>query len=307
MGAARLCRRRAGDRDHRGDRLSRSHSGLSRRLCRRRRVLRHLRLPDHASDRQPVADRRASRPIDFYARRMLRILPPLLLVTVVTLTIATLFPLLPQEGRELAKSAAATAAMISNYYFSTAATISRRRPRSTRCCTPGRSGSRSSTTCWRRPFMGAMVALAARRNWDATRALLIGGTIAIAGLPHHAGDFERPRSPPRVLLDHDAGLAVRRRRHAGDCRSPGTPAQARLRPAFGVLGLLAIAASVLLYHEHMRYPGIAAGLLPTHRHANAAGIRPRQRARAAGAAVGEPSRRSRSAFCPTAGISGTGR
>ena len=31
----------------------------------------------------------------------------------------------------------------------------------------------------------------------------------------------------------------------------------------GVLGLLGIAASVLLYNEHMRYPGIAAGLLPT--------------------------------------------
>ena len=31
----------------------------------------------------------------------------------------------------------------------------------------------------------------------------------------------------------------------------------------GVLGLLGIAASVLFYNEHIRYPGIAAGLLPT--------------------------------------------
>src|SRR5436853_7919722 len=38
-------------------------------------------------------------PTDFYARRMLRILPPLLLVTVVTIIIAMLFPLLPQQGR----------------------------------------------------------------------------------------------------------------------------------------------------------------------------------------------------------------
>ena len=54
---------------------------------------------------------------DFYARRILRILPPLLLVTLATLAIAPLFPLLPQEGRDLSTSAAATAAMISNYYF----------------------------------------------------------------------------------------------------------------------------------------------------------------------------------------------
>jgi peptidoglycan/LPS O-acetylase OafA/YrhL len=48
---------------------------------------------------------------DFYARRILRILPPLLFVTCVTLAIAPLFPLLPRELRELANSAAATAAM----------------------------------------------------------------------------------------------------------------------------------------------------------------------------------------------------
>jgi len=44
---------------------------------------------------------------DFYARRILRILPPLLLVTAVTLALAPLFPLLPLEARELADSAAA--------------------------------------------------------------------------------------------------------------------------------------------------------------------------------------------------------
>src|SRR6185437_11810012 len=54
---------------------------------------------------------------DFYARRMLRILPPLLLVTTVTLVIAPFFPLLPHEARELTNSAAATAVMASNYYF----------------------------------------------------------------------------------------------------------------------------------------------------------------------------------------------
>ena len=43
----------------------------------------------------------------------------------------------------------------------------------------------------------------------------------------------------------------------------GTTAPARLRPVLGALGLLGIVASVLFYNEHIRYPGIAAGLLPT--------------------------------------------
>src|SRR4029079_10272250 len=64
---------------------------------------------------QLLTDRFSS--ADFYAWRILRIFPPLLLVIIVTLAIAPLFPLLPQEGRDLAKSGAATAAMISNYYF----------------------------------------------------------------------------------------------------------------------------------------------------------------------------------------------
>ena len=38
---------------------------------------------------------------EFYARRVLRILPPLLLVTLVTLIGARLFPLLPQEQHDL--------------------------------------------------------------------------------------------------------------------------------------------------------------------------------------------------------------
>ena len=54
---------------------------------------------------QTLADRFSAK--DFYARRILRILPPLLLVTAVTLALAPLFPLLPLEARELADSAAA--------------------------------------------------------------------------------------------------------------------------------------------------------------------------------------------------------
>ena len=112
--------------------------------------------------------------------------------------------------------------------------------------------------------MGGMVASPARRNWNATRALLIGGA-------------HRHRRSPHVTLailsGHDRRLAffsimTRSWQFAAGGMLAiavlrGTPVPARLRSALGVLGLLAVAASVLLYHEHMRYPGIAAGLLPT--------------------------------------------
>lgn len=55
---------------------------------------------------------------EFFARRSLRILPPLLLVVALTVLAARLFPLLPAEIAELHRSAAATAAMVSNYFFS---------------------------------------------------------------------------------------------------------------------------------------------------------------------------------------------
>ena len=203
-------------------------------------------------------------PTDFYARRMLRILPPLLLVTVVTMIIAMLFPLLPQESRQLAKSGAATAAMISNYYFSSIGGDYFSPPAEINPLLHTWSlGVEEQYYLLAPAFMGATVWFAARRNWDATRALLIGGIIAIlvshitlAILSGHDGRLAFFSIMTRAWQFAAGGMlaiAVLR----------GATAQARLRPVLGVLGLLGIAASVLFYNEHILYPGVAAGLLPT--------------------------------------------
>src|SRR5215207_5235325 len=118
--------------------------------------------------------------VDFYARRILRIFPPLLLVTVVTLIIAMLFPLLPMEGRELAKSAAVTAAMISNYYFSLGVDYFSPQAEINPLLHTWSLGVEEQYYLFAPAVVGAVVALAARRNWNATRALLVSGAIAIA-------------------------------------------------------------------------------------------------------------------------------
>ena len=200
---------------------------------------------------------------EFYARRMLRILPPLLLVTVVTMLIARLFPLLPQEGRELAKSAAATAAMISNYYFSSGGDYFSPQAEINPLLHTWSLGVEEQYYLLAPAFMGVTVWLAARRNWDATRALLIGGVIAIlishitlsilSGHDRRVAFFSIMTRAWQFAAGGMLAIAVLR----------GATAQARLRPVLGALGLLGILASVLLYNEHIRYPGIVAGLLPT--------------------------------------------
>ncbi|MEA2983072.1 MAG: hypothetical protein QOF09_4895, partial [Alphaproteobacteria bacterium] len=201
--------------------------------------------------------------VDFYARRMLRIFPPLLLVTVATLALATLFPLLPMEGRDLAKSGAATAAMISNYYFSSAGDYFSPQAEINPLLHTWSLGVEEQYYLLAPAFMGGIVALAARRNWNATRALLIGGAIAIAvsyvtlailsGHDRRLAFFSIMTRSWQFAVGGMLAIAVLK----------GTPVPARLRPALGVLGLLAVVASVALYHEHMRYPGALAGWLPT--------------------------------------------
>jgi peptidoglycan/LPS O-acetylase OafA/YrhL len=200
---------------------------------------------------------------DFYARRILRIFPPLLLVTVATLALATLFPLLPMEGRDLAKSAAATAAMISNYYFSTGGDYFSPQAEINPLLHTWSLGVEEQYYLLAPAFMGFVVALAARRNWNAARALLIGGAIAIAvsyitleivnGHDRRVAFFSIMTRSWQFAIGGMLAIAALK----------GTPVPARLRSALGVAGLLAVAASVLLYTEHMRYPGGAAGLLPT--------------------------------------------
>jgi peptidoglycan/LPS O-acetylase OafA/YrhL len=201
--------------------------------------------------------------LDFYARRILRIFPPLLLVTVVTLALATLFPLLPMEGRDLAKSAAATAAMISNYYFSSAGDYFSPQAEINPLLHTWSLGVEEQYYLLAPAFMGGIVALAARRNWNATRALLIGGAIAIAvsaitlailsGHDRRVAFFSIMTRSWQFAVGGMLAIAALK----------GTPVPARLRSALGVVGLLAVVASVALYHEHMRYPGVLAGWLPT--------------------------------------------
>jgi peptidoglycan/LPS O-acetylase OafA/YrhL len=200
---------------------------------------------------------------DFYARRMLRILPPLLLVTVVTMLIARLFPLLPLESRWLARSAAATAAMISNYYFSSGGDYFSPQAEINPLLHTWSLGVEEQYYLLAPAFIGLTVWLAARRNWDATRALLVGGLIAImvshialsivSGHDRRVAFFSIMTRAWQFAAGGMLAIAFLR----------GATAQARLRPVLGALGLLGIVASVLFYDEHIRYPGVVAGLLPT--------------------------------------------
>ena len=53
----------------------------------------------------------------FYARRFLRILPPLLVVLVAVVAAGFLLPLLPRDVQRVGDSAAASGAMVANWYF----------------------------------------------------------------------------------------------------------------------------------------------------------------------------------------------
>ena len=112
-------------------------------------------------------------------------------------------------------------------------------------------------------FMGATVALAGRRNWNTTRALL--------GLG--AGAIFVSYITLVILTWHDARLAffsiMTRAWQFGLGGTlavavlKGSPVPAHLRTALGAAGFLAIAASVSLYTKYTSYPGVAASCLPT--------------------------------------------
>jgi peptidoglycan/LPS O-acetylase OafA/YrhL len=200
---------------------------------------------------------------DFYARRILRIVPPLLLVTVVTVAVAPLFPLLPQEGRELAKSAAAAAAMVSNYYFSSSGDYFSPQAEINPLLHTWSLGIGAQYCLLAPAFMAGVVWLAARRNWDGMRALSVSGVTVI--LVSHIIMAILSREDERLAF-----FSIMSR--AWQFVAGGTVAIAVLKGAlagprvsalFSVLGLAGIAAAVLLYDRHIRYLGPLTTLLPT--------------------------------------------
>lgn len=199
---------------------------------------------------------------DFYARRVLRILPPLLLVTVVTLSIAPLFPLLPQEGRELSHAAAATAAMVSNYYFTSGTEYFATRSEVYPLLHTWSLGVEEQYYLLAPAFLAATVALAHRRNWSPARTVLAFGAAAIVGsyitlailtkTDHRLAFFSIMSRAWQFGLGGTLAVAALN----------GSPLPARLRAPLGAIGLLAIAAAVVLYNEHFAYPGFAAACVP---------------------------------------------
>jgi len=90
----------------------------------------------------------------FYKRRVMRLFPALFAMLLATSVLAYLF-LLPIELKEFSDSMIAAVTYVSNIFFAlTPRVTSTRRRKPSRCCTPGRSRSRSSSTsfvrcsCW---------------------------------------------------------------------------------------------------------------------------------------------------------------
>src|SRR5262249_51180962 len=116
---------------------------------------------------------------DFYARRILRILPPLLLVTVLAVALAPLFPLLPGENRELTESAAATAAMVSNYYFSIGTGYFQANTEIRPLLHTWSLGIEEQYYLLAPAIIALIVILAARRKWNPIHALIVCGVSSI--------------------------------------------------------------------------------------------------------------------------------
>jgi peptidoglycan/LPS O-acetylase OafA/YrhL len=200
---------------------------------------------------------------DFYARRILRILPPLLLVTCVTLAIAPLFPLLPRELRELAISAAATAAMASNYYFTSGTEYFAARSEIVPLLHTWSLGVEEQYYLLAPAIIGAVIAASARRKSRPVVALLIAGAAVIGGsylvlailtkTDHRLAFFSIMSRAWQFSLGGMLATAV----------IGGSTVPARFRTALGIAGFLAIIASVVLFDSHITYPGLAAGCLPT--------------------------------------------
>lgn len=200
---------------------------------------------------------------DFYARRILRILPPLLLVTAFTLAVAPLFPLLPQEAHELANSAAATAAMVSNYYFSSGTDYFASKSEIVPLLHTWSLGVEEQYYLIAPAFIGAVIAISERRKRRPVTALLVSGVVVIAcsytvlailtKTDHRLAFFSIMSRAWQFSVGGMLAIAV----------VGGEEVPAGLRDGFGFIGALAIAVAVFGFDAQMAFPGLAAAAVPT--------------------------------------------
>jgi peptidoglycan/LPS O-acetylase OafA/YrhL len=206
---------------------------------------------------------------EFYARRILRIFPPLLLVTVITLVGARFFPLLARELRELGESAAATAAMVSNYYFMTAGSFDYFAVRSEtqpllHTWTLGVEEQYYLLAPW---IIVGVLAYAARRRLPPLKLLLIASAaLCVLSLAVTLVVNLAMQTPSAARFEFYSLLTRAWQFGAGGTLAlailHGWRPPAKLQAAAGAAGHAAIALAVAWYDERTPYPG-AAALLPT--------------------------------------------
>lgn len=200
---------------------------------------------------------------DFYARRILRILPPLLLVVAVTLAVAPLFPLLPQEAHELANSAAATAVMISNYYFSSGTDYFASKSEIVPLLHTWSLGVEEQYYLVAPAFIAAVVAFAERNKRRPLIALFVAGIFVIAGsyvvlailtkTDHRLAFFSIMTRAWQFSAGGMLAVAV----------IAGNEVPAKFRNVLALVGVAAIGIAVFGFNAQMTFPGLAAAAVPT--------------------------------------------
>jgi peptidoglycan/LPS O-acetylase OafA/YrhL len=199
-------------------------------------------------------------PADFYARRMTRILPPLLLVTLAVIACEGWFPLLPSERKDIDLSAAAAAAMVSNYYFAAGTEYFSRASEIVPLLHTWSLGVEEQYYLFAPFVISVTIHLAARRK-RSPRHMLFAVAIAALAISWAIGAV-------LTYFDHKVAfysLVSRAWQFAAGAALAvavldGPVLSVLVRRAAGVLGALALAAAFLLLDRDTPYPGLAAAL-----------------------------------------------